>query len=800
MKSTPKVSILIPVFNMEQFLARALESACKQSFRDIEIICVDDCSTDGSVKILEDFAARDGRIRIVRHGKNLGLLATRETAVREARGEYVMHLDSDDELILDIVEKSYDRARETAADIVHFSALLVTEDSPEGKLLTWASPKQKDTLSQPDMTHQLLLGQIGHNCWGKLFRRSLYCRAMAQIGPEMLAKKLTYEEDLLQCSVLFSLAKKYVVLDSIGYRYYKRAESESHKIHDTPSDLLAALNDYFSVVRFLNGYLDRQFLRSLSAASIPPFSHYVWKKDFLRSEELAGAVKTFLGIYHESERWLAFAYLFDRHRENFFEVLPFLHFPPAKPANPVGQRRVAFILPNRTEQYLLAKTIDLANGLAARGSERVALIIGDPIQTKLRPIADGIEIFMVNDDLPYRVRDFFELLQRETFDVIVQSDTMSLRTHDDVVLLKLLGNRVVVMDHHSYLRNIHYGNPNFNCICRKLYAVCDAVVCGQKFDEFLWRLWVNARTLTIPAAVPAGYQAVGQPAKRQTRDLILVGPFEQNWHRQHLAIEMFPRILAKFPDVRLKLVGPLIDEGYVRWCIGRIGALGINRSVEILGSHANLSEIYGQATLNLLTSSFESEDEPFTLAKAYSLPTVLFRLDSLDIARTEDCIAVDRDSPSEMAEAIIDLLSDPDRCEELSRKARQNLPHVSMETVIGRWVEVLMAVVDGDWETLDRLRSVDFDGRILSQELLNEANSYLPLVLNGNRRLAGELEQQSEKFQEDLKVAQAKEEMLNATIADLQEKLRERQANGIRDDLPKHGKIRSLLRSLGRRP
>lgn len=799
MKTTPKVSLLIPVFNMEQFLRRALDSACNQTLRDIEIICVDDASTDRSAAILADYASRDERIRILRHERNRGLLATRETAVLQAKGEYVMHLDADDALTSDIVEKSYLKARETAADIVHFSALIFSKTNPEGKLLNWASPKQKDTLLQPEMTHQLLLGQIGHNCWGKLFRRSLYCRGLAEIGAEMMHKNLTYEEDLLQCSVIFSLAKKYVVLDTIGYHYHSRDESESNKIYDNSEQLKAAMNDYFTVVRFLNRYLKKPFLSSLSAASIPPFSYYIGTKDLLQADEFARILEVFLEIYDESERWLVFAYLFDQHREKIFESLTALNFPQAKPMAPSGKRRIAFVLPNRTEPYLLSKTIELANGLAAKGDERIALIITDPIQTKLRPIAENVEIFTVHEDSHRRIKDLYDLLGRESFEVIVHADLMSLRTYDDVVLFKLLGNRVVLMDHHSYLRNIHTGNPNFNGICRKLYAICDGIVCGQRFDESLWKSWVSPRAVTIPKPVDPNLATIRPVASGKTRNLILAGPFEQNFHRQHLAIEMFPRVLSRFPDARLQLVGPLTDEGYVRWCINRMETLKIEKAVQILGSHVNLSDIYANAALNIMTSSFESEDEPFIFAKAYGLPTVLFRLDSLDLARTEDCIAVEKDSPSAMADAIINLLARADIYEDLSRKARENLPKISLESVLDRWSQLFMALTTSTLEECLQSEISSFDEKILLAELLNEENFYLPVIIDNNRRLAAELDRQEKKFQEDLKVEQAKQEMLNATIASLEEKLKAIGLNRPEDNLQKSGKIRSLFRSFSRK-
>ena len=91
----PKVSIIVPVYNVERYLPRCLESLTAQTLRDIEIVCVDDESPDGSLAILRDFAARDARIRVVsQRNKRQG--GARNTGMDLAAGEWIAFVDSDD--------------------------------------------------------------------------------------------------------------------------------------------------------------------------------------------------------------------------------------------------------------------------------------------------------------------------------------------------------------------------------------------------------------------------------------------------------------------------------------------------------------------------------------------------------------------------------------------------------------------------------------------------------------------------------------------------------------------------------
>ena len=114
--TTPKVTVIIPVYNTERLLDRCLESVVRQSLSDIEIICVDDGSTDGSPALLDSWAERDARIRVI-HQTNGRQGKARNAALRIARGEYVGMIDSDDYIPEEYFERLYSAATEADADV-----------------------------------------------------------------------------------------------------------------------------------------------------------------------------------------------------------------------------------------------------------------------------------------------------------------------------------------------------------------------------------------------------------------------------------------------------------------------------------------------------------------------------------------------------------------------------------------------------------------------------------------------------------------------------------------------------------
>ena len=111
-----KVSIIVPVFNVEQFLGKCLDSLVNQTLKDIEIICVNDGSTDNSLEILNNYAKQDLRIKII-NKKNSGLSTARNTGMKIAQGKYIGFVDSDDWVDLDFYEKLYNSAIKNNADI-----------------------------------------------------------------------------------------------------------------------------------------------------------------------------------------------------------------------------------------------------------------------------------------------------------------------------------------------------------------------------------------------------------------------------------------------------------------------------------------------------------------------------------------------------------------------------------------------------------------------------------------------------------------------------------------------------------
>ncbi len=116
----PLISIVVPVYNVEKYLAHCLDSLVNQTMREIEIVCVNDGSKDRSLEILQEYVLREKRIKVLDQ-QNTGVSVARNNALKHVTGEYYMFVDSDDWLDLETCEVAYNYAKQNGADCLMFS-------------------------------------------------------------------------------------------------------------------------------------------------------------------------------------------------------------------------------------------------------------------------------------------------------------------------------------------------------------------------------------------------------------------------------------------------------------------------------------------------------------------------------------------------------------------------------------------------------------------------------------------------------------------------------------------------------
>lgn len=218
------VTVVVPIYNVEKYLERCILHIIHQTYRNLEIILVDDGSPDNCPQICDEYAARDPRIKVI-HKQNAGLGMARNTGIEQATGEYICFFDSDDYIAPETIETCVAAAKEHRADLVVFGKEDVT---PEGEKLGECIPcPPKQIFSEGEIVTTLLpmslcpnqrTGEdwnIVHSAWNKLYSMSVIKRS----GWRFVSEREIISEDYYSLTELYGHLKCVCVLDRVFYHY-----------------------------------------------------------------------------------------------------------------------------------------------------------------------------------------------------------------------------------------------------------------------------------------------------------------------------------------------------------------------------------------------------------------------------------------------------------------------------------------------------------------------------------------------------------------------------------------------------
>lgn len=247
------VSVVVPIYNVEKYLDRCVSSIVNQTYRNLEVILVDDGSPDNCPQLCDEWQKRDPRIKVI-HKKNAGLGMARNTGIDNATGEYICFFDSDDHIALDTIEACVTAARKYNAELVIFGHDDVT---PEGRLLRTHIPTPPKQLFCGEEVRNVLLPKsicsnqqmgenwnIEHCAWNKLYSMSL----IRKTGWRFASEREIISEDFYSLTVFYGHLNRVYVLDKAFYHYTVNQSSLSRSYR---ADRFQRIRDFYNAMRSL---------------------------------------------------------------------------------------------------------------------------------------------------------------------------------------------------------------------------------------------------------------------------------------------------------------------------------------------------------------------------------------------------------------------------------------------------------------------------------------------------------------------------------------------------------------------
>lgn len=277
-----KVSFVVTSYNTEKYIERCIKSITNQTLQNIEIIVVDDGSTDLTVSKIEELALSDNRISIIKQ-KNMGVNAARKKGFYQSRGEYIVFVDGDDWVDSELAEKTYNAANKDNVDIICYNYYSAYEDN---RLVEHYENKE---LFRNSSYLELLINQeVTQSLWNKLFKREIL-----EKSDFMDVCNSNMAEDYAACIQIAMKDPKLKIIDDMLYYYFQRESSTMNKSSEKILDIkvsfeyieeLLKSNDLYEKYReeidylwFMQCYIGKIINTKLPLDEIHKKLFYIWK-------------------------------------------------------------------------------------------------------------------------------------------------------------------------------------------------------------------------------------------------------------------------------------------------------------------------------------------------------------------------------------------------------------------------------------------------------------------------------------------------------------------------------------------
>ena len=267
---SPKISVVIPVYNAKRFIRRTVRSAQNQNMAEFEIVLVNDVSRDNSLQKMEELAKEDHRIKIINNEKNMGTLYSRCIGALLSKGKYVIPLDNDDMFLNnDVFDVIYDDIEKSEIEIINFRAITlwnINDFFEKKRLSIWRTHKCNYIMYQPK------LGIYGHkrcNLWTQCIKTEVYKKAINLYGEERMKNYVNFFEDCIMTNIIYQIANSAKLLLKFGILHIDRMSSSSHG------------ENKFNKAKFRMFYLESQY----------EFSKYATEKKDTVLMELNGLIR-----------------------------------------------------------------------------------------------------------------------------------------------------------------------------------------------------------------------------------------------------------------------------------------------------------------------------------------------------------------------------------------------------------------------------------------------------------------------------------------------------------------------------
>lgn len=675
MQDTPLVSIIIPVFNDAEVIASALDSCIRQSLKALEIIVVDDASTDDTVNVVRRYCARDPRVRLIRQPRNASAYQARRAGILAARAPHLLFLDGDDELSERAAEAAFDKATTTGADLVQFGIEVVHLNGRTGGPFESRLQPNHASLSGVEVLRNLFpegrpaQGQL----WRYLFRTQLLVDTYALMPADLVLPRVN---DLPITFLAAALATRLESIPDRLYRYHFGRGGSGQRVRDldTASFYAGAIHSIESIepaVRELAGASSESDLILTTYASV--------------RRAIIGYTTYYLAEHTREDLLDAMlADLYSRAPIQDIVQSTAAHWPDA--IDTLAAHATVITLPDRPVRSILIATNHLRTGgisgvvisqarLLQASGFRVTIAAREP-GSDLASLPIGVEfVEITTETLNGALAEWVEVCSRNEIDLVIDHQWQYSTSWQAFALAaRANGIATIGWSHNFAGRSLLFGLNRLES-ASKYFPLLSHLVVLSPLDVAFWKLRGMSRVSYLPnppstLLIDAGIATTPRPAPKGRRvELIWWGRLQQRTKRVSELIDVAEHLKLIGVDFRLRIIGP----DWRDMSAARLNVLardrGLGDRVEAIGELRGADLMAAVDSADLFVNTSIIEGYPLTIPEAQSrgLPVAMYNLPWLALAAANTGIETTKwGDAAALARLISEIFANPARYARMS--------------------------------------------------------------------------------------------------------------------------------------
>lgn len=689
-----KFSILMINYNNEKTLERAIRSALDQDYPDIEVICVDDASTDKSHEIIKSFARNENFIAVY-HEKNSGMTCGRLSGIEKASGDYILFLDSDDMLKPNCCSALAKVLQRKRYDMLAFGTeveySVVKSKAEKAAVAAFLTPLYKELNGENYRRIFYEERLINHTIWNKCFSKELACKAAANMYKDYINFAEDYYFNFVAgqyVSSYFGIPDK-LICYSFGEGISTTADYNNTKFANS-------LNSLINVIKLCREFAQKQNLEAFYYNSINLYEReiiatFLYRIRILPHADRDDAARLILDKFGTEQFILT---LNDKYYNSFEGLANYVDlgklFPfTRKPIKTIGL--YYHRLYNGGTENVLSQ---MSYFLTALGYSVV--VITDEDENPLDyPLADGVKRICIgtkgSEPGSYAIRynKLRDCILDNSIDLFINNAVLSPLSKLDLCTVKSTGCAYIPFSHTTHIASIIEGYHDFGN--QAAYRYADAIITLSAADKVYWSR-INSNVFQVDNPVPYIKSFLVENSDSAKHELLWVGRADDKNKNLADALEILYLVLQRIGNTNLRICG-YMGKNAQKAIFDRIEQLGIGDHVIYEGYKTDLSEFYSKAELLLFTSDFEGFSLVIAESLAHGLPIVCYELPYMTMAKHSEAVfSVPWKNLEAAADAVVGLLQNDEKRKMMSEAALSEADAFSRIDTPSMWKKIIAAV------------------------------------------------------------------------------------------------------------